>query len=491
MTKHNDSNTPRRLESKERPSLDVLKKNIETELGNTSDIRTRECTVGEQMIPAVLVWIDGMVNSIDLNSNVLSPIISKSVELDMSPENKQALKLLSHSILTATETTAVTTPAQATSLMVEGWTIILIEGHNAMVAVNTLGFETRSIDEPSSANVIRGPRDGFVESIAMNISLIRRRVRSKQIRVESQTLGSISHTKIALLYVEDRVDRKVLEEVRKRVSKIDIDAVLESHYIEEMIKDSPWSLFPTVYSTERPDDVAGLILDGQVAILVDGTPFVLVLPCTLFHLLKTTEDLYLAYPVATFVRWIRFVGFLLTLLLPATYVGILIFHPEMVPPQLLSSILSARDGVPFPILLEALLMELTFEGLREASVRMPRSVGSAISIVGALVIGESAVQAGIISSPSVIIVAGTAISSFTIPSNSLSGSIRILKFVMLIFASILGLYGIIIGLFIVGIHLSAIKSVGMPYLAPFAPFKKDEAIRSFIRLPWFIQRNKR
>lgn len=441
--------------------------------------------------PAVLVWIDGIVSSIDLNNNVIAPLISGTAELEMIPDDRQTLKILSTSIITATEATTVTSASQAVNLLVNGWTVLLIEGFSTMIGVNTQGFETRSIEEPASASVIRGPRDGFVESITVNTSLVRRRIRSKQVRVESRTLGEVSHTKIALLYVEDRVDRKVLEEVRKRISKIDVDAVLESHYIEEIIKDSPWSLFPTVHSTERPDDVAGVILEGRVAILVDGTPFALVLPCTLFHLLKTTEDLYLAYPIATFVRWIRIVGFFVTLLLPATYVGILTFHPEMVPPQLLSSILSARDGVPFPILMEALIMELTFEGLREASIRMPRSIGSAISIVGALVIGESAVQAGIISSPSVIVVAGTAIASFMIPSNSLSGSIRLLKFMMLMLASILGLYGIIIGLFIIGIHLCSIQSVGLPYLTPFAPYKKNEAIRALFRIPWFLQRNKR
>lgn len=464
---------------------------LKQELGDTSDLFFRHCQLGKQRTAASIAWIDGIVNAADLNNNVISPLISGTEELDVSPYNKQALLLLSTMVVTSAESSIIESIEQAIPLLVSGWTVVILDGFTALIAVNTQGFETRSIEEPASASVIRGPRDGFVESLTVNISLIRRRIKSRKLRVESKHIGQLSHTCIALLYVEDRVHQQTLDEVRHRLEHISIDAVLESHYIEEIIKDHPWSVFPTVYNTERPDDVAGLILEGQVAIVVDGTPFALVLPCTLFHLLKTPEDMYLAYPIATFVRWIRFVGFFVTLLLPSMYVGVLTFHPEMVPPQLLSSILSARDGVPFPILMEAVIMELTFEGLREASIRMPRSIGSAISIVGALVIGESAVKAGIISSPSVIIVAGTAIASFTIPSISLSGAIRVLKFMMLLFASLFGLYGIIIGLFMIGIHLSAIRSVGLPYLAPFAPFKKQEAVRAIFRVPWFSLRTKK
>ena len=463
---------------------------MKQELGNSSDLFFRHCQLGRLRTAATIMWINGIVSAADLNNNVISPLLDTK-SMDIHPSNEQAVTLLSTTIITAAESTVIHSIQQAIPKLLNGWTVVMLDGFDVFIAVNTQGYETRSIEEPASAGVIRGPRDGFVESLTVNISLIRRRIKSSMMRVESKKVGEVSHTEVALLYVEGRVHQSTLDEVRRRLENISIDAVLESHYIEEIIKDNPWSLFPTVYNTERPDDVAGLILEGQVAILVDGTPFALVLPCTLFHLLKTPEDLYLAYPIATFIRWIRFVGFFVTLLFPSLYVGVLTFHPEMLPPQLLSSILSARDGVPFPILMEAVLMELTFEGLREASIRMPRSIGSAISIVGALVIGESAVKAGLISSPSVIVVAGTAIASFTIPSVSLSGSIRILKFVMLLFASLFGLYGIIIGMFMVGIHLSAIRSVGLPYLAPFAPFKKDEAVRALVRVPWFSLRTKK
>ncbi|OMF25818.1 hypothetical protein BK133_21085 [Paenibacillus sp. FSL H8-0548] len=463
---------------------------IEQELGYSSDLSVRECQIGTEKLPTLIIWIDGLINKQNLNENIISPLLNGSRQINILDQDEETVRFISNSLITTTEVLHISTNEKLIPLLINGWSIVIIEGIDLMIAANTQGLETRNIDEPASASVIRGPRDGFVESIDVNISLIRRRVRNKMVRVENHCIGNISNTKIAMMYLHNRAHPDTVLEIRKRLEHIDIDAILESQYIEDLIKDSPYSFFPTVYSTERPDDVAGAILEGRVAIIVDGTPFALVLPCTLFHLLKTTEDLYLAYPIATFIRWLRFTGFLITLLLPASYLGVLTYHPEMLPPQLLSSILSARDGVPFPLLMETFLMELTFEGLREASIRMPKSIGSAISIVGALVIGESAVKAGIISSPSVIVVAGTAIASFTIPSISLSATIRLLRFVMIILASFLGLYGIMIGLFLLGIHLTSIKSVGMPYLAPFAPFKPKEAIGTFVRIPWFTLRKK-
>ncbi|WP_138750918.1 spore germination protein [Paenibacillus sinopodophylli] len=463
---------------------------IDQELGHSSDLSFRQCQIGSDNTPALIMWVDGLINKQSLNNDIISPLMSGSRSINRVDSDETTINFISHSLITTTEVIQVTSYESLIPLLINGWSVVIIEGIDIMIAANTQGLETRSIDEPASTSVIRGPRDGFVESIDTNISLIRRRVKNKLVRVENHWIGNMSHTKIAMMYIFDRANPDTVSEVRTRLDHIDIDAILESQYIEDLIKDSPSSFFPTVYSTERPDDVAGAILEGRVAIIVDGTPFALVLPCTLFHLLKTTEDLYLSYPIATFIRWIRFIGFFITLLLPASYLGVLTYHPEMVPPQLLSSILSARDGVPFPLLMETLLMELTFEGLREASIRMPKSIGSAISIVGALVIGESAVKAGIISSPSVIIVAGTAIASFTIPSISLSATIRLLRFVMIILASFLGLYGIMIGLFLLGIHLSSIKSVGMPYLAPFAPFRPKEAERALVRVPWFTLRKR-
>lgn len=453
-------------------------------VGNSADLSVREITVGENRIPAALMWIEGLVDKKSLHETVLAPLLSANIPSELADSPPKLMDYVVRSTITAPGVERFFAAEAAVSKLVGGWTLLLANNGGEIVAVDTQGYAKRNIEEAATSTVIRGPRDGFVESLDINISLIRRRVRSGDVRVEKITLGQLSRTDVAMLYVNGKAPRAVVDEVRGRLAKLNIEGILESQYIEERIKDGPRSFFPTVYSTERPDDIAGIIMEGRVGILVDGTPFALGLPSTLPQHLQTTEDLYLAYPIATFVRWIRYLGFFFTLLLPSVYVGILTYHPEIVPPQLLSSILSARDGVPFPVLMEALVMEVIFEGLREASIRMPRSIGSAISIVGALVIGESAVQAGIISSPAVIVVAGTAIASFTIPSVSLSGAIRILRFGMLFLASLLGLYGIMIGLFLMAIHLSALSSIGVPYLKPFAPGTGRALEKTIFRIPW-------
>ena len=472
-------------------ALPERRRELELRLGESSDLIARECRIGQDATPALLMWIDSLVDKRTLQLTTLSPLLSMQASPLPSTDPSECLEELCRSFVSAPEAKVVDNVDEALPMLMSGWTLLLLNGARGIATIQTCGWDSRGIEEAPSSTVVRGPRDGFVESLDINISLVRRRLRSASVRVDKLKVGELSHTDVAVLYIDQRAKPSMVEEVKGRIRNVKIDGVLESQYIEELIKDNPASVFPTVYSTERPDDVANILLDGRVAIIVDGTPFALALPTTLFHFLITTEDLYLAYPVATFIRWLRYVGFIMNLLLPSLYVGTLTFHPEMVPPQLLSSILTAREGVPFPVLMETLLMEATFEVLREASVRMPRSVGSAISIVGALVIGESAVQAGIISSPAIIVVAATAIASFTIPSIALSGTVRILRFGMVLLASMFGLYGIMIGVFLLGIHLASIKSLGVPYLTPIAPFRKKEFLKTIFRVPWFMLSKKK
>ena len=472
-------------------ALDDRKREFDLLLGDSSDLIARECRIGQDGMPALLMWIDSLVDKRTLQLTTLSPLLSMQASPLPSNEPSVCMEELCRSVISAPEAIIVDNVDEAIPLLMSGWTMLILDGARGVAVIQTEGLDKRGIEEAPSSTVVRGPRDGFVESINTNVSLVRRRLRSARVHVDMLKVGELSHTDIAVLYIDQKAKPSMVEEVKRRIGNLKIDGVLESQYIEELIKDNPASFFPTVYSTERPDDIANILLDGRIAIIVDGTPFALALPSTLAHFLITTEDLYLAYPVATFIRWLRYVGFTMNLLLPSVYVGTLTFHPEMVPPQLLSSILTAREGVPFPVLMETLLMEATFEVLREASVRMPRSIGSAISIVGALVIGESAVQAGIISSPAIIVVAATAIASFTIPSISLSGTVRILRFGMVLLASMFGLYGIMIGVFLLGIHLASLTSLGVPYLTPIAPFHRKEFLKVLFRVPWFLLSGKR
>ncbi|NLW00856.1 MAG: spore germination protein [Clostridiales bacterium] len=367
--------------------------------------------------------------------------------------------------------------------LLSGNTVFLVDGCEKFLVVNTNSDEGRPVEEPSSQTVIKGPKDGFTERINSNILLIRRRIRSKDLRVEYLSVGSETKTTVGLMYIYKIAREEIVEEIKNRLDKIEIDGVLESGYIEELIKDDRYSIFPTILSTEKPDSVAAALLEGRVAILVDGTPYVLTAPALLIEFLQSSEDYYHHYIVSSMIRFLRIVSSLFALLVPAAYIAIITFHQEIIPTPLLVSIAAQREGVPFPALLEALIMETTFEVLREAGIRMPRAIGPAISIVGALVLGQAAVEAGFISAVMVIVVSITAISSFAIPNYEMSNAIRLLRFLLMIMAGVLGLYGILMGLIILTLHLCKIKSVTVPYLTPIAPKTKGGYKDTIFRFP--------
>lgn len=366
-----------------------------------------------------------------------------------------------------------------------GNTVFLTDGCSKFFSIATNNNEGRSIDEPTSQTIIKGPKDAFTEKINTNILLIRKRIRNRALRMEYLSTGNVTNTKISIMYIDKIAKAEIIKEVKDRLGRIKIDAILESGYIEELIKDDRYSIFPTFLTSEKPDAVVGALLEGRVAILVDGTPYVITAPTLFIEFFQSSEDYYHHFIVSSSMRFLRFVAFFLTLLVPASYVAITTFHQEMIPTTLLISIAAQREGVPFPALLEALLMEFTFEVLREAGIRMPRAVGPAISIVGALVLGQAAVEAGIISAVMVIIVSITAISSFAIPNYELSNAIRLLRFALMLLAGVLGLYGVFMGLIVILLHLSKLKSVTVPYLSPVAPRIRGGYKDTFFRFPFW------
>ncbi len=367
--------------------------------------------------------------------------------------------------------------------LLSGNTVFLIEGSNKFFTVVTYSDEGRTIAEPTSQTIIRGPKEGFTEKINSNILLIRKRIKNKALRVENLSVGSITKTTISLMYIHKVAKDEIVQEIRTRIGKIEIDGILEGGYIEELIKDDRHSIFPTFLNSEKPDSVVAALLEGKVAILVDGTPYVLTAPALMVEFFQVSEDYYHHYIVASVTRFFRIFAFFLTLLVPATYVAVTTFHQEIIATQLLISIASQREGVPFPALMEALTMELTFEILREAGIRMPRPIGPAISIVGALVLGQAAVEAGVISAGMVIVVSITAISSFAIPNYEMSNAIRLIRFALMFLAGMLGLYGIFMGLIVLILHLSKIKSINVPYLTPIAPKTKGGSKDTIFRFP--------
>ncbi|MDN4073173.1 spore germination protein [Fictibacillus terranigra] len=429
---------------------------------------------------AVLVYIEGLSNIEELNDHVLGSLMEETEgEID-SPQSALREKM------TISKLNEVKTFADCIENISIGNPVLLLDEAETGLALGLGKWEKRSVEEPTAESLVRGPREGFVETMGVNTSLLRRKIKSPDLKMKSMKIGSYTSTDIVIAYVEGLADQSLIKEVENRLKRIDIDSVLESGYIEELIEDSPRSPFPQLINTERPDTAAANLLEGRVVILVDGTPFALIAPIGFFSLLQSPEDYYQRALVSSSIRLLRMLFMGLSLVLPALYVGVTTYHQEMVPTSLLISVAASRESVPFPAFVEALLMEITFEALREAGVRLPKQIGAAVSIVGALVIGEAAVSAGLVSAPMVIVVAITGISSFMMPHYTQGLALRLLRFPLIFLAATLGLLGIMLGIITIIVHLCTLRSFGLPYLTPIAPLQGRELKDTFFRAPWWM-----
>lgn len=417
---------------------------------------------------ALLIYIVGLSNTDGIEEFVLSPLMKNTINeqepLNEFLENNMPVSMVKR----------IKTFSECIQSISTGYPILLYEEGKDALSLGLCKWEKRGIEEPAAEGGIRGSREGFNESLGINTSLIRRIIKSPALKMESLKIGEYTETSVVLAYIEGIADKTLIEEITNRLKRIKIDGILESEYIEEMIEDNPYSPFPQILSTERPDIACASLLEGRAVILVDGTPFSLVAPISFFSLIQSHEDYYQRYMMGTVIRWLRYLFLGISLLLPSFYVAILTFHQEMVPAALLLSMAASREAVPFPAVVEALLMEVSFEALREAGVRLPKQIGSAVSIVGALVIGQAAVQAGLVSAPMVIVVAITGIASFMIPRYAVGMAIRLLRFPIMLLAGTLGLLGIMMGIIALAIHLCSLRSFGEPYLKPLAPLKGRE-----------------
>jgi len=468
-------------------SLQENMKRIKSDLGNSTDIIYQEVRIGKNgnQIMGIL-YTEGLADK-----NVITDFLRESMlldtrfrEADSSTSSTQDVDQVLQKMATSIgDSQDIQTFDALYNSLLSGDAIILFDGRKQGMAVNAQGWQDRGVTEPSAESVVRGPREAFSETIRTNTSLIRRKIKDPNLWMETKEIGRRTKTDVAIMYIKGIVNDKVVEEVRTRLDQIDIDGILESGYIEEMIQDDVYTPFPTVYNTERPDVIAAELLEGKVAILVDGTPFVLVVPALFVSFVHAAEDYYHRADISSLIRILRYIGIFIALFFPSLYVAITTFHQEMLPTQLLVSLASQREGVPFPAFFEAIMMEVTFEILREAGIRMPRTIGPAVSIVGTLVIGQAAVNAGIISAAMVIVVSITAISSFVFPSYSLSNSIRILRFPFIILAATFGLFGVIIGTIATLLHLCSLRSFGVPYMSPFAPMILPDQKDAILRLP--------
>lgn len=435
-----------------------------------------------QVIPCMLVYLDVLVDGKQLDTELLKPLMKQETVQFEYPS--QAVELLRDKLIPIAKANIIGNLKDIVQRILKGEVVLFIEASSQAISISMKDQLQRKLAEPSTEAVIRGPRLGFIETLSVNLALIRQRIRTPRLKIVKMSIGEVSNTDVAIAYIENMAPQNVVEEVKKRISSIEMDSVLESGYIEEMISDKYYSPFPLMQKTERPDSVAASLIEGKVAILTDGTPMVLIAPVTFWYGFGTVEDYYMHFIFATVLRWLRYLFAFFALALPSIFVAITSFHHEMIPTSLALSLAAAREVVPFPVMLEVLIMEIIFEALREAGVRLPRPVGQTISIVGALVIGEAAVQAGIISAPIIIIVALTGIATFLITQPSMSQAISLLRFPMLILAGTFGLYGVGTGLLALLIHLVNLRSFGVLYLTPLAPFSLSGLGDVLARVPW-------
>ncbi|MFF2483848.1 spore germination protein [Paenibacillus sp. NPDC058071] len=367
--------------------------------------------------------------------------------------------------------------------LLKGHCLLLVSAAEEVLIINASQTSQRNVTEPLTESTVRGPQEGFTEDVATNLSLLRKRVKNVNLRIEQIVAGTETTTTIALVYLGHLAPESVVDEFRRRLLAIEIDSVLDSAYVLEWIQDRTYSPFTTLLDSERPDIVAAHLLEGRVSVIVDGSPIVLIGPVTFFQFFTAPDDYYQRADIATLLRWLRFLAFILSVFTPSLYISIISYHHELLPHSLLISIAAQREGVPFPAFMEAILMMVTFELLREAGLRMPRIAGQAISIVGALVLGQAAVTAGLVSTAMVIVVSVTAISNFVVPSYSFGITQRMLQFFYMILAGAMGLYGILCGVLFTVVHMASIKSFSVPYLAPMAPVSLKDWKDFLVRVP--------
>jgi spore germination protein len=467
---------------------------IRQKMSQNSDVQFREFYIGGTGTQAMIVFVEGLSDK-----DIIEKHILRSLMNDFSEEYKKetiyekgaiSKEFIKNKILPIGEVKEISNINELMSKVLRGWTALLISGSPAVLILGTAKGKQRTIEEPISEALVRGPRIGFTESIKENTALLRSHGENIHLLLTKFQVGKSSKKELVIAYIEGIANPEIVEEVKARIQKISMDYIQESGYIEQLVEDNYLSPFPQVQSTERPDRVMGALMEGRVAILLDGTPFALIVPVTFSMLLQSPEDYYERWIPGTTLRLLRFLAAFVSLFGPALYIAFISYHPGLIPTKLVISIAGTREGVPFPAIIEALIMEISIEILREAGLRLPRPIGPAIGIVGGLVIGEAAVQAGIVSPIMVIVVAITAISSFAIPSYNAGVTLRILRFVVMFSAALFGLYGIILFMLLLCSHLVRLKSFGVPYVSPAVPYRISDWKDFMVRMPLQVMKSR-
>lgn len=443
-------------------NLEIVKR-IQKEFSKNPDLIIKEINLNEKEI-LYIIYLESVSGSDKVNDYVL-----KNLSM-LSGEKRKNLKNI-QSLIPAPHTIFIKESDQIEFYLTNGFTIVIHQ--NEIIALETKADITRAIPTPTTEQAITGPKDAFTENIQTNLGLVKRRIKSSSLKADSLVIGRKTSTMINLLYFEDIAEEDSINQVKEQLKKIDIDGIVDSGIIAEFLElENPKARFPSVIRTERPDNVASALMQGKIVLLIDTSPFALILPGFFADFINPVADHYSKSKNINFLKILRIICCFLTISIPAFYIAIINYNPETIPTSLLINFSMQRDGVPFPAIVEALLMLILCEILRESDIRFPNSYGSAISILGALILGEAAVNAGIVSPIMIIVISFTFITSLLFTDQEINGALRYFRFIFLFSASFYGLFGIILALIFFLIHITEITSLGKPYFFPLAPFDK-------------------
>lgn len=437
---------------------------INIKFKDCEDIKSRKMELGGKAhISACIFYVEVAMENITVEQSAIGKLLSRLV--DMEPD--EIYEYLDKNALGITDVNELYTLEEASMAILIGDGVLFIDGYNKAIKIKSKGYPMMGLTESRTEKVIRGSREGFADSVKTNTSLVRKRLRTSRLKVKEKIIGKYSNTTVAIVYMEGLVRQWVLNTINKRLDEINIEELTDTGIIEEITKENVKTPFPEYQTIERPDKAAEEIIKGRVVLFVDNSPIALLMPTNLSNFFQTADDYYNKPSVVTFARLLRYIAAFLAVFLPGIYLAITNYHPEILPLQLLEAMSKAREGVPFPAFVEVLFMEISFELLREAGIRIPGYAGSTMSIVGGLIVGQASVTAGLVSPVIVIVVALTALASYGIPNEELSSALRLCKYIIICFSAVLGLYGVALGGLGIFYHLSGLTSFDFPYMYPF------------------------
>ena len=480
------------------PVYESVRKNeeyIRKKCDQCADIIIRPMRLGdERKVDCLIVYLEVAVSNMMLEDSVIGKLINHFWEIPPS----QMKEFLKNNSLGISDVKELPTLEEAVEAMLAGNAVFFMDGYDQAVKIAGKGYPAMMVGKAETEKVLRGSKEGFTDSVKINSALIRKRVKDTRLKVVERQMGVRSNTMLQLLYVEDLVQEDLLSEIQRRLDQFEIDGIFDSGMVEQLTEEVWYSPFPQFQSTERPDRAAMELLEGRIVLLCDNSPMALLLPTTFHSFMTSSEDMYNRFEMVSFVRMLRYLAVLTAVLLPGLYLAVIRFHTQVLPANLILSFAEARGGVLFSSVVELVFLELSFELTREAGVRMPGPLGNAIGIVGGLIIGQASVTANLVSPIVVIIVALTALGSLAIPSEEFSAPFRLLKYLFLAAGGYLGLFGIVLGIYLVVSHLAGLLSFQVPYLTPFV--RKDGSadggilrrpLRKMNRRPVFARREQR